>query len=313
MMSPPAFALEIKNLKKHYGRHVALEDLNLLVPAGSVMGLVGPNGAGKTTAFAIVAGLLQSDGGTVNVLGKGAFNPIRQKGVLTLLPQDARIPGHSRVRETLIFFGELQGLTKKNAGASADRILEWVDLTDRADAPVSTLSHGMIRRLAAAQAFIGNPELVLLDEPTSGLDPQQVVRIRDLITSLKGRRTIVISSHVLSEIEAACDHIAFIDHGRTTRQDTLDDLVGKQRQLTVFLATAIDHIPAGITGAFPDLTFTIAADGRRLTVSFTDALSPAIINRNLLPALLQAGIDIDEVRRGSNLETVYLEDRMNHQ
>ncbi len=124
------------------------------------MGLVGPNGAGKTTAFAIIAGLLRADGGSVDVLGKGWFHPIRHKGLLTLLPQDAQIPGHSRVRETLVHFGMLQGLNRKAAGVSVDQILEWVELSDRADAPVSTLSHGMIRRITAAQAFIGDPELV---------------------------------------------------------------------------------------------------------------------------------------------------------
>lgn len=300
-------ALEIKNLKKYYGKHAALQDLNLFVPKGSVMGLVGPNGAGKTTAFAIVAGLLKADGGSINVLGKGAFNPVLHKGVLTLLPQDAQLPGHSRVREILMIFGMLQGLTKKEAAFSVDKALEWVDLADRATAPISTLSHGMIRRLTAAQAFIGNPELVLLDEPTSGLDPQQIVRIRELITSFRGHRTIVISSHVLSEIEAACDHIAFIDNGRTTRQDKLDEIVGKQRQLTVVLAANIDQIPIDIIRALPESTFALDSDGGRLIVSFTDTVSPAMINRKLLPALLQAGIDIDEVRRGSNLETIYLE------
>ena len=311
-MYASGLALEIQNLKKYYGRHAALEELNLAVPRGSVMGLVGPNGAGKTTAFAIVAGLLKADSGTIDVLGKGPFNPVQHKGMLTLLPQDAQIPGHSRVKETLMFFGLLQGLTKKEAAFSADRMLEWVELGDRADVPVSTLSHGMIRRLTAAQAFMGNPELVLLDEPTSGLDPHQVGRIRELITSFRGRRTIVISSHILSEIEAACDHIAFMECGRTTRQDKLDDIVGKQRLLTVVLAVGIDHIPVDIIRAFPESTLSLDTDGRRLTISFTDTLSPAMINRTLLPALLQAGIDIDEVWRGSNLETVYLENRINH-
>lgn len=309
-MHPSRPALEIKNLKKYYGKYAALSDLNLVVPVGSIMGLVGPNGAGKTTAFAIVSGLLKADGGSIDVLGNGTFNPVLHKGVLTLLPQDAQLPGHSRVRETLVFFGLLQGLTKKEAVFSADRALEWVELADRADAPVSTLSHGMVRRLTVAQAFIGNPALVLLDEPTSGLDPHQIVRIRELISSFRGHRTIVISSHVLSEIEAACDHIAFIDNGCTTRQDKLDDVVGKQRQLTFILTKSIDHVPVDIIRACPESTFTLDLDGRRLIASFTDAVSPAMINRKLLPVLLQEGIDIDEVRRGSNLETIYLENKI---
>ncbi|MCD4653770.1 ABC transporter ATP-binding protein, partial [bacterium] len=180
-MNNTTYALEISNLKKKYRKQVALKDLNLRVPRGAIMGLIGPNGAGKTTAFAIIAGLLRSDGGTINVLGQGTYNPVKHKGQLALLPQDAMIPGHSRVRETLVHFGQLQGLEHKAALFDADKTLEWVDLSDRANSAVSTLSHGMIRRISVAQAFIGVPELVLLDEPTSGLDPQQVVRVRDMI------------------------------------------------------------------------------------------------------------------------------------
>ncbi len=306
------FALDIQNLKKKYGKHIALKNLNLQVPKGAIMGLVGPNGSGKTTTFAIIAGLLSSDGGTVNVSGRGPFHPVHHKGLLTLLPQDAYIPGHSRVRETLVFYGKLQGLSTQDASFSADRVLELVDLTDRAQSPISSLSHGMIRRIAAAQAFIGNPEIVLLDEPTSGLDPHQVARIRDIIINLRGKQTLVISSHVLSEIEAACDHIAFIEEGVTVRQDTMAHVMQTQRQISVILANTLETIPDDILQSFPDITFNLSENGLCLQVGFTESASTAIINRALLPALLNAGIDIEEVRRGSNLEAIYLEDRKNN-
>ena len=311
-MSVRNLALKIRNLQKRFRKTVALRNLDLDVPAGSVMGLVGPNGAGKTTAFAIIAGLLQADGGSMDFLGKGSFNPIKHKGLLTLLPQDAHIPGHSRVRETLVHFGLLQGLTRSAARKSADEILEWVDLTDRASAPVSSLSHGMIRRLTAAQAFIGNPELVLLDEPTSGLDPHQVVRIRDLIISRRGRQTIVVSSHILSEIEAACDHVAFIENGVTLRQDALDNIIEKSRQITFALTRNLESLPAEIDRKFPELSLQLSADGRYLKVKFTETNSPAIIIRTVLPALWETGIDVEEIHRGSDLEKIYLEDRLNN-
>jgi ABC-2 type transport system ATP-binding protein len=305
-------ALDIRHLKKRYGKQIALNDLNLQVPKGAVMGLVGPNGSGKTTTFAIVAGLLRPDGGSINFSGRGPFHPVHHKGLLTLLPQDAHIPGHSRVRETLVFYGKLQGLSTNDATVSADRVLELVDLSNRAQSPVSSLSHGMIRRIAAAQAFIGNPELVLLDEPTSGLDPHQVARIRDIIIDLRGKQTLLVSSHVLSEIEAACDHVAFIEEGVTVRQDTMDQIMQKQRQISVVLSTPLETIPSELIHSLPDMTLKLSDNGLCLLASFTDAGSTAIINRALLPALLNAGIDIEEVRRGSNLEAIYLENRRNN-
>jgi len=305
-------ALEIHHLKKRYRRNVALRDLNLRVPRGAIMGLVGPNGAGKTTAFAIIGGLLRADAGAINVMGRGPYDPVRHKGRLSLLPQDAHIPGHSRVRETLTYFARLQGLAHRPAEFAAEKTLEWVDLSDRADAPVSTLSHGMIRRLSAAQAFIGDPDLVLLDEPTSGLDPHQVVRIRDLIMSRRGKQTILISSHILSEIETACDHIAFIDEGVTTRQDAMDNIVQRRRALTIYLTEPMDAVPGALMKEFPSVTFGLTEKGLRLTVRFEDGHSAATMNRMLLPVLFNMGIDVEEVRRGSDLEKIYLEDRWNN-
>lgn len=311
-MNPHGNALEIRGLKKKYRRNTALENLNLTVPRGAIMGLVGPNGAGKTTAFAIIAGLLRSNGGEINVLGNGPYDPVLHKGKLSLLPQDAFIPGHSRVKETLVYFARLQGLEHRAAMYAADKTLEWVDLADRANAPVSTLSHGMIRRLSAGQAFIGDPDLVLLDEPTSGLDPQQVVRVRELIVSRRGSQTIVVSSHILSEIEAACDHIAFIDNGVTTRQDAMENIVQRSRSLTIFLTRPMQTIPDELPDRFPEVSFQLAEHGTRLVVQFQDGHSTATMNRILLPALFNMGVDVEEIRRGSDLEKVYLEDQANH-
>ncbi|HPQ39708.1 MAG TPA: ABC transporter ATP-binding protein [bacterium] len=310
-MTANVFALEIRNLQKRYRRHVALKDLNLTVPRGAVMGLVGPNGAGKTTAFAIIAGLLRSNGGSINVLGEGPYDPVRHKGRLSLLPQDAHIPGHSRVKETLVYFARLQGLAHRPAVYAAEKTLEWVDLSDRADAPVSTLSHGMIRRLSAGQAFIGDPDLVLLDEPTSGLDPRQVVRIRELVLSRRGRQTIVVSSHILSEIEAACDHIAFIDKGVTTRQDAMDNIVHRNRSLTIFLTRPLTAVPDALPQQFPEVSFRLSDNGTRMIVHFQDGHSASTMNRMLLPVLFSMGIDVEEIRRGSDLEKIYLEDPAN--
>ncbi len=299
------FALEITGLQKRFGSRTALNGLDLFVPNGSVFGLVGPNGAGKTTAFSIIAGFLRPGGGHVNIMGKGPFSPLTHKGQVTLLPQDSRLPGNSLVLESLIYLARLQGLSSMEARRSAEELLDWVELSDRANTPIRTLSHGMMRRLSAAQTFLGSPDLVLLDEPTSGLDPKQVVNIRYLIRTRQGKQTIIVSSHVLSEIEAACDHVAFIENGRTTRQDSMESMIRRKHMVTYFLES--NHLPLEtLSSACPSMILKAPPDHSRLTVEFGDGELPADINRKILPILLENGVSILEIRMGSDLESEYL-------
>jgi len=310
------FGLRITGLKKSYGSQIALDGLDLTVPHGSIFGLVGPNGAGKTTAFSIIAGLLNSDGGEVNLHGKGPFDPQTMKGCLSILPQDSQIPGHSRVRECLTYLARLQGMTSKMAGKSADEVLDWVDLQDRANKPVRTLSHGMLRRLTVAQAFLGAPDLVLLDEPVSGLDPKQVVKIRNLIQSRRGKQTVIVSSHILTEIEAACDNVAFIQKGRVVKQDTLEAIVRKTQIINYAIqmpvqapgALPVHHnLQELLLKEVPDILVELSQDLKSLTLQHTNGdITPAGINQRILPILLDLGIGIDEVRMGSDLESEYL-------
>ncbi len=299
-------ALELRGLKKHFGRIKALDGLDLAIPTGTVFGFVGPNGAGKTTAFSIIAGLLRPDSGLVNILGNGAFNPSIHQGQVSILPQDSQIPGHSRVRECLIYFARLQGLSGKEAARSADEVLDWVELKDRGKSPVRTLSHGMFRRLTVAQAFLGAPRLVLLDEPTSGLDPKQVVNIRSLIQSRRNSQTVIVSSHILSEIETACDHVAFIDHGQTIRQDSMEAIIRKSHQISYTIQPGSDPRDA-LMAAVPGAEITLTDDGTRLTILLRDVtINPSEINARVLPILLEHGIGIVEISRGSDLESEYL-------
>ena len=190
-------ALELSSVVKFYGRRQALAGLDLHVPAGSIFGLVGSNGAGKTTAMAVTVGLLHSSSGSISLLGEGPFDPSKHSGRVSLLPQDSRLPLHSRVEELLTFYGQLQGLSEGPLKESIDNVLDWTHLQDRRRSQVRTLSHGMMRRLTIAQAFLGHPELVLLDEPMSGLDPRESSRIRHILHRRRRMQTIIISSHNL--------------------------------------------------------------------------------------------------------------------
>ncbi len=297
-------ALAFQGVVKTYRRLRALDGLDLQVPAGSIFGLVGSNGAGKTTAMAVAVGLLRPSEGSIDVLGDGPFQPARHRGRVSLLPQDARLPPHARVAELLRYYGGLQGLTGAALARAVDDLLEWVHLTDRRQSPVRTLSHGMTRRLTIAQAFLGLPDLVLLDEPLNGLDPREAARIRDLIRERRGRQAVVISSHNLADIEALCDHVAFVEHGRLVRQDSLDHITRRSHRVVFMIEPGPLPLEA-LRTAVPAAAWEAAAD--QLIATFPTDLTTATINARALPILLHAGIRILEIHRGSDLESAYLQ------
>lgn len=299
-------ALEFKGIVKFYGRRQALAGLDLCVPGGAVFGLVGSNGAGKTTAMAVAVGLLQTAGGTVSLFGEGSFSPALHVGRVALLPQDSRLPSYARAAELLRYYGRLQGLAEPELTRSVEEALEWVHLQDRRNSAVRTLSHGMMRRLTIAQSFLGRPELVLLDEPLSGLDPREAARIRRLLQHRRDGQTIVISSHNLHEIEALCDHVAFIEQGRLVRQDTIASITGYGHRLSYELKPGFLPL-AKLEAALPDVAWEASDDGSRLTAIYKGPTTRVTeINAAVVGVLLAEGVGIVEIRRGSDLESQYL-------
>lgn len=300
-------ALEIAGLRKAYGKRHALDGFDLTVGRGSILGLVGANGAGKTTMMSVCCGLLRPDGGTVNLLGDGAFAPERHAGRVSILPQDSRLPLHARVADLLHFYGRLQGMNEQALEPQIRQLLHWVNLSDRAASPVRSLSHGMMRRLTVAQAFLGEPELIFLDEPMSGLDPREVTRLRDVLRQCRGRQTLVISSHVLTELETLCDTIAFIDKGRLIRQDTLAAIVRHHHRITYRIKPG--PVPlAELQAATPGAEWRLENGGADLSVFFDGSTrqDTTAINARVLGILLAANAGIEEVRRGSDLESEFL-------
>ena len=229
MISP--MAIVTRNLLKRYGKACALDGFSLSVPEGSIMGLVGPNGAGKTTWMMCVVGLLNADAGEISLLGGGAFDAAEHSGRVAMLPQDSELPLEMSPRSLFMTFARLQGLSGKRAAAAAEEALAAVHLEDCAAKPVRALSHGMRKRVMAGQCFIGDPEILLLDEPMNGLDPEETARLRGLILAGKGRRTTVISSHNLQDLERLCTHVAFADSGRIIQSARIDELVSEGRTL----------------------------------------------------------------------------------
>jgi ABC-2 type transport system ATP-binding protein len=308
-------ALRFDAVTKAYGKLRALDQLSFSVPRGAICGLVGPNGAGKTTAFGIAGGFVQADEGLVDVLGEGAFDPWAHKGRVLVLPQDCELNPHTPVAALLRYFARLQGMSRAEADQAVDHILDEVELRDRAGALVRQLSHGMKRRVAVAQALLGAPELILLDEPTNGLDPELVVRMREVLRRRGGRSTLVISSHVLAELEAVCDHVVFMEAGRCLRAGSLAEVTERQRRLRYVLGEpaqiALDRhlgggepLRAAILAALPGIALDLS--DHTLLVVAPAGTEAAALNQALLPLLLGAGVPLLEIGAGERLEAAWM-------
>ncbi|MEM1031441.1 MAG: ABC transporter ATP-binding protein [Myxococcota bacterium] len=299
-----AAAVTITGLRKTYGRTVALDGLEVTIPRGVICGFIGPNGAGKTTTFGCAGGLIRPDAGAVDILGYGPVAPGQAPHLLSMLPQDCELTPHVPVERYLTHLARLQGMTKREAQKTAARRLEEVALDDRAGATVKELSHGMKRRVAVAQALLGDPQVVLLDEPTSGLDPQLVIRMRELFASHRGDRTLVISSHNLLELEAVCDHVVFIQAGRCVRSGTIDDVTQRGLVMRYWVERPFDL--TALAAAQDALTFQ--GDAGVLTVTAPQGWTAAKINATVVPHLLEVDAGLVEIRHGQTLEDVYMED-----
>ena len=287
-------ALATRDLVKKYGRRRALDGFTLSVPRGAILGLVGPNGAGKTTWMMVVAGFIRANAGEIDVLGKGAFDARVHSGRLAILPQDSELPLESRPRDLLYRFGRLQGLSAAAARKSAADVLAAVNL-----------SHGMRKRVMLAQCFVGNPEVVLLDEPLNGLDPAECARMRRFIAACRGRRTIVVSSHNLHDIEVVCTHAAFVAAGRVTSVSPLGSLTQASGRVVYTLAARPADMSA-LEAAVPGASFEWSEAEHALTCLFRpESDDVASVNRRLLPALL-AQTDVLSATRGQSLEEAYL-------
>ena len=242
-------------LTKRYGRVLAVDQLSLQVPRGHVFGLLGPNGAGKTTFMGMLLGLVRPTSGSFSLLGANgvSMDALRRIGAIVETP--AFYPYLSG-RRNLAYF---QGVMGRKDPRELDTLLERVGLADRAGDAFKTYSLGMKQRLGLAYALLGDPELLLLDEPTNGMDPAGMAEVRDLIRSLGSEgRTVLISSHLLNEVEQVCDSVAIISKGRLVVQGDVADLLHPQEQ--VRLRTTDDAKALAILAAADDIESAKAED-----------------------------------------------------
>ena len=217
--------IEIKNLTKTFGRKQALKNISFTVKKGEVLGFLGPNGAGKSTTMNIITGYLSMTSGSVKVNGYDILeNPDEAKKSIGYLPELPPIYMDMTVEEFLRFVCDLKNVDKKSRSEHIEGILKQVGLDEVYDRLIGNLSKGYRQRVGLAQALIGDPEILILDEPTVGLDPNQIIEIRKLIRRLSKDHTIILSSHILTEVQAVCDRVVIINKGKIVASEYLSDL-----------------------------------------------------------------------------------------
>lgn len=234
--------IEISHLTKKYGANVAVNDLNLTLESGNIYGFLGPNGAGKSTTMNIITGYIGASSGEVRINGFDINkNPEEAKKCIGYLPEIPPVYGDMKVQEYLQFVAELKKIDKHNRKADIKQVMDLTKLHDVKDRLIKNLSKGYRQRVGLAQALIGMPEIIILDEPTVGLDPKQIIEIRDLILSLKDKHTVILSSHILQEISAVCDHVFIISKGNLVASDSMEHLESRMsgaQQLEVTVSGA---------------------------------------------------------------------------
>ncbi len=306
-------AIEVSNLVKTYAGVTAVADLSFTVARGEIIGFLGPNGAGKSTTMRILTGYLPATSGSVRICGLSvASQPDDIKRKIGYMPENNPLPEDMRVSEYLYFRGRLKEVPRRKLSPRIDEVLELCDLKRVRHKIIGQLSKGYRQRVGIAEAILAEPPVIIMDEPTIGLDPHQILIVRDLIASLRGRMTVIISSHILPEIEMTCDRVLIINQGRVVAQGTPADLrhevLGGSNYL-LEMAGDLTSLPAHLAGVEPTLTVTSQTEpdsaGFRSVSLATDRMDD--LGEPLLRALLAQDLRVRSLSRvHSTLEDVFL-------
>ena len=286
-----ASVVDVQNLVKWYGPRLAVRDVCFSVAEGEVVGLLGPNGSGKSTIFRILTSYLVPTSGSVAVAGHDATTQsLALRHEVGYVPEDAPLYDHMRVNEQLRFMANLKGLFGRSAALAIGNVAERLQLKTMAEVPIGKLSRGYRQRVAIGQALLNDPKLLIFDEPTSGLDPSQVIAIRDLIRELAGRRTVLMASHVLPEIEQIASRVMILLNGRLLTTDALVQAVDGQRlrlqvagpepiaREAIAAVPGVRSIVVEPASGGPDLRYLVEADQRP---EVAQQLAAALVGRGL--------------------------------
>ena len=304
--------IEVSNLTKKYGDHIAVDHLSFRVEKGQIYGFLGPNGAGKSTTMNIITGYLAATEGTVTIDGKDIQkDPEEAKRAIGYLPELPPLYVDMTVREYLDFVAELKKVPKKERKQQIDEVMEMTQISDMQQRLIRNLSKGYRQRVGLAQAVLGYPPIIILDEPTVGLDPKQIIEIRDLIKSLGKKHTVILSSHILSEVSAVCDYVMIIAKGQLVASDTPENLsklmLGSNTVECTVHGTRKQLVPALDALDVKEIQYENTPNEEQIKVKITTDKDKDI-REELFYALAKANCPILELTSSSmSLEDVFLE------
>ena len=303
----------LTDLTKQYGNFTAVDHIRLNIRKGEIFGLLGPNGAGKSTTILMMLGLTEPTSGTVEICGiNSTTHPIEVKRKIGYLPEDVGFYDDMTGPENLIYTARLNGIADKEAKTKAMELMKRVGLEDQLAKKTGKYSRGMRQRLGLADVLIKNPEIIILDEPTVGLDPKQIIEIRTLIKQLGEDHTVLISSHILSEIGAVCDHVVIINKGHLVVSDSTENLEKLFKGQDILCLSAQGELEKiqNILREFPalsiaDMKEAEEAETYRFQLKVQDQ---ADYRKQLFFRFAEAGIPLLEISRaGMSLEDIFLE------
>ena len=304
--------IEVKNLVKKYGNHTAVDHLNFTIEEGHVYGFLGPNGAGKSTTMNIMTGYLGATEGEVLINGHDILKePEEAKKQIGYLPELPPLYMEMTVREYLEFVAELKGIAKNKREESINEVEKMVKIWEVENRLIRNLSKGYRQRVGLAQAVLGYPPIIILDEPTVGLDPKQIIEIRDLIKSLGKKHTVILSSHILSEVSAVCDYVMIIAKGQLVASDTPENLsklmLGSNTVTCTVHGTRKQLVPALNALDAKEIQYENTPNEEQIKVKITTEKDKDI-REELFYALAKANCPILELTSSSmSLEDVFLE------
>lgn len=298
--------IECRDLNKSYGQKKALKNIDFEIETGQPIALVGPNGAGKSTLFSILSGYMPATSGRASILGYPAGSH-QLIGRIGALPQDAMFDPNMTILQQLSFLARLQGFCRKESLAEAERTLDLMQLLSIKHEKITALSHGMKKRIAIAQALMGQPDLVLLDEPTAGLDPENARNIRKQVTELASDITFIVSSHNLVELERMCTQVLHLEAGELKAQKVISgtDLSITASTPTVdYLTVRLQHNNTQIMNRVQQLTSIskiVKKQPDEFIIHYDRQLNP-ILDQDLLKLLATEKIDYRQITHGQSLE-----------
>ena len=305
--------IEVRNLTKKYGDHFAVQDISFSLEKGKIYGLLGPNGAGKSTTMNIMTGYIAATSGEVIIEGHDIFKEAEEaKKHIGYLPEIPPLYMDMTVWEYLFTVADLKGVPKSERKSMIGDVMEKVMITNMKDRMIKNLSKGYKQRVGIAQTLIGNPDIIILDEPTVGLDPKQIIEIRTLIKQLGEDHTVLISSHILSEIGAVCDHVVIINKGHLVVSDSTENLEKLFKGQDILCLSAQGELEKiqNILREFPalsiaDMKEAEEAETYRFQLKVQDQ---ADYRKQLFFRFAEAGIPLLEISRaGMSLEDIFLE------